>query len=363
MGTRSGTSGSSVTVKDIAHHAGVSVGTVSRVLNGFSNITPANAERVKKAIEELGYEKCRSAEMLVARRNGYRIRSGNVGVVFVGMGAGWAVHPLVAEYTRGVERACVEKGFHALVEFSVDDGKVPRCVREGKVDGLLIKTTRTLPEFVADLPVDMPLVSVGFNDPSVPIQQVAPDNRGAGWVAAEYLWKLGHRRIAFLCGDVLHPVFLSRLQGYESFLRMQKGYDPALVAVEEAPFDLQPTEKPPRCDSLLDRVLPARPTAIIAENDWMALGLCATLAERGIAVPDDVSVMGFDNDPLSAMATPPLTTYAVPFSDIAYRAALELFSQIRQPEARRHDQSIHLMRGTLVERASVRPCAPATAGR
>ncbi len=332
------------------------MGTVSRVLNGFSNITPINSDRVKKAIEELGYEKCRSAEMLVARRRGSRVRSGNIGAVFFGMGSGWAHHPLVASYTLGVERACAEKGFHALIELSADDDKLPRCVRENKVDGLLIKTSRNIPKILEMLPPDMPLVGVGFNEPSSAIQQVAPDNCGAGWIVAEYLWKLGHRRIAFLCYDIQHPVLLARLQGYESYLRRCKGYAPELIAFGEPEgVTVQPSETPPKMDSLLDRIwaVSSRPTAIIAANDWEACGLYSAIARRGLRIPHDLSVVGFDNDASVCNAcVPPLTSYEAPFSEVAYRAAIKLLEQIDRPD-HRPDPSIHLVRGNLVERASV----------
>ena len=140
----------SVTITDVARAAGVSVGTVSRVLNGFTNITQTNFDRVQQAIKELGYEKCRSAEQLVSRRNGSRVRTGNIGMVFTEMGSDWASHPMVAAYSMGVERACEEKGFHALIEFSDGRGGLPRCIRENKVDGLLVKTL-----------LDSPLLSTG----------------------------------------------------------------------------------------------------------------------------------------------------------------------------------------------------------
>jgi LacI family transcriptional regulator len=327
------------------------------VLNGFTNITEENSRRVRKAVEELGYEKCRSAEMLVARRRGSSVRSGNIGVIFAGMRDEWASHQLVVAYTMGAERACSEKGFHALVELTADDEKLPRCIQEGKVDGLIIKTTRAISSFVQLLPADLPVVVIGYDTPCMPIQQVAPDNRGAGWMMTEYLWNLGHRRIAFLCTDALHPVFLNRLHGYESFLRMHHGYDPALVAMgEETRVSLTPEVTPPKMDALLDRVMSAAspPTAVIAPNDWVAFGTFSAIAARGLRVPQDISVVGFDNDAsICNSCIPPLTSYSVPFDEVAYRAALELFERIERP-TRRLDMSIQLLHGTVRERASVR---------
>ena len=344
------------TIKDVARHAGVSIGTVSRCLNGFTNVALPNQERVKKAVKELGYEKCRSAEMLVARRRGSRVRSGNVGLVFPWSGKEWASHLLISNYALGVERACQEKGFHALIEFSADDKLLPRCVRDNKVDGLLVKTTDCMPRFMEALPKNLPLVGIDLNDPSIEVPQVASDSRGAGWIVAEYLWKLGHRRIGFLCTHAQHPFFIARLQGWESYLRTRNGYDPALVALH-SPDEAHPRPEttPPQMGFLLDHVLsaPEPPTALVTANDWMAFGLYAALAERGLSVPQNISVVGFDNDENQCnWCVPALTSFDACVGEVAYHAAHELFRNIEQPHDRPSGLA-HLIRGRLAQRMSV----------
>lgn len=349
----------SATVVDVARLAGVSVGTVSRVLNGYSNVSAANLERVQKAMLDLGYEKCRSAEQLVSRRGGVRIQTGNIGVIFSEMGSSWADHPLVAAYSMGVEQACQKKGFHALIEFSEKGDALPRCVRENKVDALLIKGTRGLPAYLEELPKGLPTVCVGLNDPTANIQQVAPDNRGAGWVAADYLWGIGHRRIGFVCPELRHPMFLARFHGYEAFLRSRQGFDPALCAVDDSHESTGvPEFRPPDMSAAVEKLLaaPGEPvTAIIAANDWMAHGVYAALATAGKSIPEDVSVMAFDN----AMAVctslrPQLTSYAIPFGEVAYAAAMKVIEKIQNPDVL-WNHSLHLVRGSLVERESVKP--------
>jgi len=348
----------STTISDVARVAGVSVGTVSRVLNGHTNITQGNLDRVRKAIEELGYEKCRSAEQLVSRRNGSRVQTGNIGMVYAEMGGDWASHPLVAAYSMGVERACQEKGFHALIEFCGEGENLPRCVRENKIDGLLIKVTRGLPGYFKSLPADLPVVSVGFNEPSAQVQQVAPDNRGAGWIMTEYLWNLGHRRIAFVCSDMMHPMFISRFQGYEGFLRSKRGFDPALSWLNELDgTGTAPEARPPDMTEAVEKVLsaPGLPvTAIVAANDWMAHGVYSALARMGRRIPEEISVAAFDNAALVCTGLQPqLTSFAIPFEDVAYAAALKVMERIQAPNAV-GDHSLHLIRGEIVERASVR---------
>ncbi|AHF92843.1 alanine racemase [Opitutaceae bacterium TAV5] len=352
---------STITVQDVARNAGVSVGTVSRVLNGATNIAPENLKKVQVAIEELGYQKNHSAGLLASRRVGSVSRTGNIGMVYTEAGPSWNNHPLVAAYTLGVEQACQEKGFHSLIELSGDDKTMPRCVRERKVDGLLIRCTRADPEFLKTERLDIPVVFVGLNNPAVHFPQVAPDNQGAGWMMADYLWQKGHRRIAFLCTDALHPFFIARLHGYESYLRQRQAFVPGLVTMNvlHRPGDrTRPESVPPNMVSLLDPLLALpteqRPTAILTANDWMARGLYDALAARGLTVPADMAVAGFDNmEPLCEAMIPPLTSFDLDFTAVARAAAMELFDMITVPSARR-DPAVHLVRGRLVERASVR---------
>ncbi|MDR1284328.1 MAG: LacI family transcriptional regulator [Opitutaceae bacterium] len=353
---------STITVQDVARNAGVSVGTVSRVLNGATNIAPENLKKVQVAIEELGYQKNHSAGLLASRRIGSIARTGNIGMVYTEVGASWRNHPLVAAYTLGVEQACKEKGYHSLTELSSDDNAVPRCVRERKIDGLLVRCTRTVPEFLKTEPLNIPVVFIGFNDPTIRFAQVAPDNQGAGWVMADHLWQRGHRRIAFLCDDALHPMFIARLHGYESYLRQRQAFAPERVIMKEhhrAGDRILPESTPPDMTALLTPLLafPAdkRPTAILTANDWMARGLYNALVAHGLRVPDDMTVAGFDNMELLCEAmVPPLTSFDPGFTAVARAAAMEVFDMIATP-AEHRDPAVHLVRGRLAERGSVRP--------
>ncbi|WP_043582800.1 LacI family DNA-binding transcriptional regulator [Geminisphaera colitermitum] len=352
------------TVTDIARHAGVSVGTVSRVLNGATNISPDNLDSVQRAISKLGYKKHLPApKPLMARKLAADDRTGNIGMVFAGAGQAWTNHPLFAAYTLGVEQACQQSGVHALVEISSDDSMLPRCVVERKIDGLLVKSTSTVPAFVKQLPADLPVVFIGLNDPSVALPQVAPDSLGSGWLVADYLWQRGHRRIAFVCTNATHPQFITRQQGIEGYLRQRDGYDPALVIMRKAEGDdsksrrAAPESTPPDLEAevkqLFFRSAGQRPTAIVTANDWMAHGLYRALARHGLRVPQDVSVVGFDNmEPLCTVLEPALTSYDVSFAAQSKAAAFDLFHLIENP-AHRQENSVRLVRGNIVERQSV----------
>jgi LacI family transcriptional regulator len=345
----------SVTVNDVARAAGVSVGTVSRVLNGFPNVAANNITKVQKAVEALNYQKNLSAGLLRSRRNASL--SGSIGLVFVQMGQAWSRHPLFSSYVAGVEQACQEKGIHAIVELCSDPSELPRCVRQRKVDGLLIKTTRGLPGFFDRLPVSLPVVCLGMNDPMSSVYQVAPDNRSAGWMISDYLWQQGHRKIAFLCSEAKHPIFIARLQGYEGFLRSKGAFDSRLVVMEELTVAGDPEQTPPNMAAALHQVMDVpsemRPTAIVAGNDWAACGLYTAIAKMGLRIPEDISVVGADNDEvLCNSMVPPLTSYAAAFTEVARAGALELMSRIENPEQAR-ESAVLLLRGRIVERRSV----------
>jgi LacI family transcriptional regulator len=202
-----------------------------------------------------------------------------------------------------------------------------------------------------------------MNDPGVAFPQVAPDSHGSGWLVAEYLWRRGHRRIAFVCTNSTHPQFIARQQGVEGYLRQRENYDPALVNMRKPERRVSgngsvvPETTPPDLEhevaQLFDRPADRRPTAIVTANDWMTHGLYRALARRKLRIPRDVSVVGFDNmEPLCTMLTPPLTSFAVGFGAISQAATHDLLRAIDVPAYGR-DASLRLIRGSIIERQSV----------
>ncbi|MBN1512908.1 MAG: LacI family DNA-binding transcriptional regulator [Phycisphaerae bacterium] len=357
----------SVTVHDVAREAGVSVGTVSRYINGYSNMLPRNASRVQCAIDKLGYRRCESARLLGRRRSGGRHSTGNVGLYLPFMSAAWSNHPLVAAYMRGVERVCSERGFHPLVEFAHEDDDMtcPRFVTEEKVDGLLIKTLYASAVLLRQAAERIPVVGVSMYEPSLDIPQVAPDNYRAGYQVATHLWEHGHRRIAFLSSSDRHPMFRLRCQGAEAFIRDQR--EPSSFTHTEAHDEGRRTSRPndsvPDVSLLLDRLwaveTACRPTAIVAANDWTAAGLYDVLHRRGIRPGTDVSIVGFDNmTTLADVLRPRLTSYAIPLEEVAATATCILLDWIESGAAGAPRGS-HLVSGRLVQRESVSDIRPA----
>lgn len=348
-----------VTIKQVATFAGVSVGTVSRVLNGYSNISPDNIDRVRQAVNKLGYRKCDSARLLAAHRGGTRQRTGNIGVLMPGMTTEWLDHPIVMTYMLGIEEACRLAGYHPLLEIIFKDESLPpRFLVDSKVDGVLIKGSIP-PELSAFGGCDVPMVGMSCYMPELNIPQVMPDNHGAGHQVASYLWNRGHRRIAFVCNDSQHMMFLHRRQGVEAFMHMQTGgeYKP-IIFEERRPTDRvgRPEFSPPNMSSLFDRLWPAneadRPTAIIAANDWMAVGVYHVLQDHGVRVGVDVSVIGFDNASICCTVRPLLTSYLIPIRKVAYTAAKMLIDHIESPQ-KEIMSGIQIVGGEMIERESV----------
>ncbi len=294
-----------VTIAYIAESAGVSVPTVSKVLNGRSGVSDDTRARVEALINQYGYQKPPGN------------RSNVVELVFRELESMWAV-----EIIRGVERVAGKRrvgvmlsefGLHDSTGMSMDDtvGRRPHCVlsvaqlSEAERDQLRAKG---IPFVVFDptteLPDDVPFVG-------------ATNWRG-GQSATRHLVALGHRRIAMISGP--HEVLCcsARLAGYGSAMQ-EAGLPTHADLVVRAPLTREDGCAAAR--SLLTG--PDRPTAIFAANDLQALGVYQAAREMGLRIPEDLSVVGFDDLPVVAWADPPLTTVHQPLTEMAV-AATEL---------------------------------------
>jgi DNA-binding LacI/PurR family transcriptional regulator len=293
-----------VTIAYIAESAGVSVPTVSKVLNGRSGVSDETRARIEELIARYGYRK--------PPKN----RSNLVELVFRELESMWAV-----EIIRGVERVARRNKVGVLVsEFGLQDtpartiddtvGRRPQCVlsvsqlSEREREQLRAKG---IPFVVFDpneeLPDDVPFVG-------------ATNWRG-GQSATRHLVELGHRRIAMISGPD-HPFCLARMAGYSSALT-EAGLpvDPDLVVRTQ----LTREDGRVAARDLLSR--PDRPTAVFTANDMQALGVYQAARELGLRIPDDLSVVGFDDVPAVAWVDPPLTTVHQPLAEMAV-AATEL---------------------------------------
>ena len=337
------------TSADVAALAGVSRTTVSFVLNARPDvkIAPPTRRRVLDAAEQLGYHPHGPARQLVGGS------SQTIGLVLRQSPDQVARDALLADTLRGLAAAARIADFRVLVEtLSPGDGSYAGLVRSAQCDGLVISGPRIddpeLGELVDD---DFPLVIQG-SMPSLATPSVDVDNLAGARDAVEHLIALGHRRIACITNAPLaYTAAAERLAGYRAALAVSGLPDDASL-VAEGGFD--PTSGYRAVELLLDRNRSGRPfSALFVASDVVALGALSALRERGLRVPGDVSVVGFDDIPLAAYLHPSLTTVRLPAHELGLAAGRALLDRIARREVARRT----LLPTELVVRSSTAPAA------
>ena len=285
-----------ITIQDVAKTAGVSVSTVSRVLNGKEDVAQETIERVKAVVQELGY-----ASSLAAR--GMRSHRTNV----IGLIIPDIASPYCQEIMRGVNRVIAQLDKDLIIYTSGGGKKENVALHErsyvallngGTADGVIV-VTPTATSFSSHAPV----VILDPNNESPDVPSVISTNREGAFSAMNYLTGLGHRRIGHIAGRMELVSSIQRLQGYKDGLAAAGiPYDETLVEIGDYLED-----KAAECARKL-LALQDRPTAIFAANDMSALGVYRAAKEAGLRIPEDLSVVGFDNMRDSAFSLPALTT-------------------------------------------------------
>ena len=310
--------GRRATVRDVAALAGVSIKTVSRVVNNETNVRDATRERVLKAVADLDYQPHPAARGLAGRR------TFSIGLLYE------SPHEFsyVQRLLEGAYAACDDHR-HALMLCSSKDtvtlAMVSRFVRQTRVDGVLLTAPlcdrADITEFLVENRMAFVQISPSRSNPDW--AAVAPDDFEAGCALTEHVLALGHRRIGFVEGDPRHGASHKRLAGHVHCLRGHGLHaDPALVT--PGCFDFESGRRGLATLSALDEP----PTAIIACNDDTAAGVVVAAHEAAIAIPKELSVVGFDDSPTAMHTWPALTTVRQPISDIAYRATELLIAGI-----------------------------------
>ncbi|MCH9695309.1 MAG: LacI family transcriptional regulator [Gammaproteobacteria bacterium] len=299
-----------VTIKDIAKAAAVDPSTVTRALQGSDRVREATRNKISALAADMGYVPNMAARTLVNRS------SGLVGVVIPDM-----TNPFFADLARGVEDEAAKHDLRVLIS---DTGGVEAVERgavnlflELKVDGLLVPMARCPQQYYDDLHAAAPIVHVNSDDTE---HTVNCDTVGASELIMNHLLELGHRRIGFVRGPAppgREPKMFAYRQALES---IGAPYEPELIFSFDGSFDS--TEKIAAQLSALDEL----PTAIYAHNDVNAIALIHALRQRGIAVPDDISVAGHDNIQMAGCIEPALTTVAWPMYELGQQSVRYLYS-------------------------------------
>jgi LacI family transcriptional regulator, galactose operon repressor len=325
-----------VTIGDVADAAGVSVSTVSKVINDRYGVAEQTALRVRDVIEQLGYTSSLVAQSLRSRRTNV------IGILTTDIEA------FNAELLKGAAQA-IRGTRYDLIVFSDCGPREDQAGWERRslarvsalADGAVLVTPSTV-----DVAVAAPVVAVDHNVQSSRLPAVDSDNLAGAVVATEHLIRLGHRRIGFLAGRPDLESARLRERGYALALDAAGiRFDPELVRV--GGYQADAARK--GAEELLQLQRP--PTAIFAANDASAIETMAVARALGLSVPDDVSVVGFDNVPESALCNPPLTTIDQSIQRMGYEAVQMLLQLIENPSM---TPGRIVLPTTLVERASCR---------
>ena len=306
------------TIASIASLAGVSIPTVSRVLHNRPDVAPETRKRVEQAIEESGFVRNRV-------KHPVRKSSHIVDVLVPGLDTLYSV-----EIVRGVEEVLARTEFRLALSithdsFQLEQRWLTKVLNGGATDGAILVLSQGQQQYFDTLHHhQIPFVAVDQRgELGADIPSVGATNWLGGRIATEYLISLGHRRIAIISGPSLLRCSQDRLAGYR-FALEDAGipFDPELVRFGAF---LQQDGYDQSC-ALID--LPDRPTAIFAGNDVQAMGVYGALRSNGLSIPDDMSVIGFDDVAISSVVTPALTTVRQPLIEMGRFATTMLLHLI-----------------------------------
>ena len=308
------------TIAEIAIKAGVSIPTVSRVLNNRPDVAPETREHVERIIRESGFIRSRVAHAL---RHG---SSGVIDLVVPDMDS-----PYTVEVIRGVAEAIERTELRLALSFTHNARQLEQQwlakVLNGATDGVILLLARGQSQHLDELRRrKIPFVVVDHRgELGIDVPSVGATNWLGGRTATEYLLALNHRRIGILSGGATLRCSLDRIAGYRAAL------ETAGIAIDAElirPGDYVQTTGYEQTCALLD--LPDPPTAIFAGCDLQAMGVYSALRARGLRIPDQVSVIGFDDVQLSSMVTPTLTTIRQPLAEMGRMATTMLLRQIAE---------------------------------
>ena len=344
-----------VSIKDVAKAAGVSHSTVSRALTNSPLIPEPTRRRIERVAQRMGYAPNAIARGLVMQR------TQTIGVIVTTI-----EDPFIAEIVRGIEQVAADHSYRVFLGTSHNNPTrevdLVKALREWRVDGVIVASSRVGALYQPHLKeIGAPIVLINNQKQnktgsskstrSDRIRSVAVDDLKSGALATRFLFSLGHRVIAYFGGPSDHAANRNRLAGYRRALK-QAGvpYEPRLVRTGSGRADAG------------DQVLvlfeqSINPTAIFCYNDMTAIGALTALKQRGLRVPADVSVVGFDDIPFAQYVDPPLTTIHQPKDEMGRLATQMLFDLLDGKQV-----ANVTVPGELIERESTRPVSDAATG-
>jgi DNA-binding LacI/PurR family transcriptional regulator len=331
-------------IKAVAKRANVSTATVSRTINGSDKVSPETAARVQKAIDELKFIPNTNARALGSGR------SSLLGLIISDI-----TNPFFPELVKAFEDIAIGEGQEVLIaNTNYDPHRTMHCVTrmlQRKVDGVAIMTSE-MDEHLIDLfrRSQIPVVFLDLGRPGPGISCLYIDYSVGVEMAMNHLVGLGHKRIAFISGPMRLASARTRYRAFmESSARDHLNASPELVQ--------EGNHRPDGGYEAMRRILTAknRPTAVLASNDLTAIGAMGAIFEQGLRVPEDISIIGFDDIQLSAYTAPPLTTVQVPHGEIAKAAVHALLSTKHEPGMKLLQGEQHMISPMFLQRYSTGP--------
>jgi LacI family transcriptional regulator len=333
----------SASIKEVALKAGVSIATVSRVLNDKGPVAEATRSRILEAIERLRYVPHGAARSLITNQ------TDTIGVLLPDL-----YGEFFSEVIRGIDQAARRNGLHVLISgFHSDRAEIEAVLRalRGRVDGLIVLSPDVDAQTLRrNLPETLPVVLLntrinGQTIGEVNFDAINTDNHGGALAMVRHLVALGHRRIALIRGPEENVDARERLRGYRDALR-------ALGIAAAEPLELSgdfSEESGYRAGQRLLTLNP-RPTAVFAANDSMAIGCLFALRAAGVRVPEDVALAGFDDIPIARYLSPSLSSVHVPIAELGTRAMERLLHAVENKNE--HERRRETVATTLVVRGS-----------
>lgn len=310
-------------LKKVAEKAGVSIATVSRVINKSPNVNPETRVKIEKIIKELKYSPNRVAK---------RLRNRNAPGNLIGVLIPDIQNPFYVEVLRGIEDIAYKNKYALIVcNFSQDENKEKMyldILQSESVDGLIAAPTHEHDQKVINLvKTGLPIVCVDRGLVDVDVDAVLVDNHKGAYMAVDYLAKKGYKKIAYISGIPKLPSSRDRERGYRDALEANKlTFNKDLVRYGDSRHESGVT----LCAELLD--LPAPPDAIFTGNNLITLGALETIHKKGLKIPGNIAILGFDDMYWSISLNPPLTAVKQPAYEIGKCAAEQLILRINNPD-------------------------------
>lgn len=326
------------TAYDVAKAAGVSIGTVSRYLTGNGYVGQASREKIAAAVAELGYIQNRAAASLRTKKTG-----------LLGFIVSDLRNPFTAEVSAGISKEAKKHGYGVVLADSMGDPdasiEAVELLLSHDVDGIVITPpeSASLNDTLVKISRRVPVVGIGLRTQPLVTDLVTVDTMGGAFTAVEYLIGLGHKAIAYVGSSTMAS---GRFEGYTKALNANGLHvDDTLVQVGamNREFGYQAATNLLRGDN--------PPTALFAANDAIALGVLQAAAHESVSVPEQLSVIGFDDVDMAVHSTPPLTTVSQPMNEIGAAAVQILHRRLSGTKAKKRHEEIQLPT-TLIVRES-----------